>query len=243
MIGEDPQINIIVNSLMKKTDSSGQFYSLEQPKEQILMRMVSSLGNVDLTRMKSGMMDGEDWARVSGAFGLLTGDIKERLVIDDTSRLTPAMLRVRARRNARRYGNPSIIGLDYLQLMRCPDQENRTQEIAEISRSLQALAKEMACPVVALSQLTGHWKAGPISAPTTATCVTQVRLSRMLTSSSLFTVMRSTTKTPRTRVWLNSSSANSVRVLSAHCVCGLRADTPALRICRLTRGGSHEQHT
>lgn len=153
MIGEDPQINIIVNSLMKKTDSSGQFYSLEQPKEQILMRMVSSLGNVDLTRMKSGMMDGEDWARVSGAFGLLTGDIKERLVIDDTSRLTPAMLRVRARRNARRYGNPSIIGLDYLQLMRCPDQENRTQEIAEISRSLQALAKEMACPVVALSQL------------------------------------------------------------------------------------------
>lgn len=146
-------INIIVNSLIKKTDSSGQFYSLEQPTEQILMRMVSSLGNVDLTRMKSGMMDGEDWARVSGAFGLLTGDIKERLVIDDSSGLTPAMLRVRARRNARRYGNPSIIGLDYLQLMRCPDQENRTQEIAEISRSLKALAKEMACPVVALSQL------------------------------------------------------------------------------------------
>lgn len=146
-------INIIMNSLMKKTESNGQFYSLEQPTEQILMRVVSSLGNVDLTRMKSGMMDEEDWARASGAFALLTGDIKDRLLIDDTSGLTPAMLRVRARRNARRYGNPSIIGLDYLQLMRCPDQENRTQEIAEISRSLKALAKEMACPVVALSQL------------------------------------------------------------------------------------------
>ncbi|WNK30391.1 SPI-7-type island replicative DNA helicase [Pantoea agglomerans] len=146
-------INIIMNSLMKKTGSNGQFYSLEQPTEQILMRVVSSLGNVDLTRMKSGMMDEEDWARASGAFALLTGDIKDRLLIDDTSGLTPAMLRVRARRNARRYGNPSIIGLDYLQLMRCPDQENRTQEIAEISRSLKALAKEMACPVVALSQL------------------------------------------------------------------------------------------
>ncbi|MHB9804773.1 SPI-7-type island replicative DNA helicase [Pantoea ananatis] len=146
-------INIIMNSLMKKTESNGQFYSLEQPKEQILMRVVSSLGNVDLTRMKSGMMDEEDWARVSGVFSLLTKDIKDRLLIDDTSGLTPAMLRVRARRNARRFGNPSIIGLDYLQLMRCPDQENRTQEIAEISRSLKALAKEMACPVVALSQL------------------------------------------------------------------------------------------
>ncbi|MHA7594397.1 SPI-7-type island replicative DNA helicase [Pantoea sp. XAF26B01_ASV70] len=146
-------INIIMNSLMKKTESNGQFYSLEQPTEQILMRVVSSLGNVDLTRMKSGMMDEEDWARASGAFALLTGDIKDRLLIDDTSGLTPAMLRVRARRNARRYGNPSIIGLDYLQLMRCPDQENRTQEIAEISRSLKALAKEMECPVVALSQL------------------------------------------------------------------------------------------
>ncbi|CCF11414.1 MULTISPECIES: SPI-7-type island replicative DNA helicase [Pantoea] len=146
-------INIIMNSLMKNVASISQFYSLEQPEEQILMRVVSSLGNVDLTRMKSGMMDEEDWARVSNVFKLLTEDIKERLLIDDTSDLTPAMLRVRARRNARRYGKPDIIGLDYLQLMRCPDQENRTQEIAEISRSLKALAKEMGCPVVALSQL------------------------------------------------------------------------------------------
>ncbi|WP_427167070.1 SPI-7-type island replicative DNA helicase [Citrobacter koseri] len=146
-------ISLLLNALMKKADSLCQFYSLEQPTEQILMRMFASLGSVDLTHLKSGLMDDEDWARVSGACALMSGELNERLIIDDTGSLTPAMLRVRARRNARRYGHPSIIGLDYLQLMRCPDQENRTQEIAEISRSLKALAKEMKCPVVALSQL------------------------------------------------------------------------------------------
>ena len=146
-------ISMLLNSLLKKVDLLAQFYSLEQPTDQILMRMVASLGNVDLTRLKSGLMDDEDWARVSNASSLLMGDLKDRLIIDDTGSLTPAMLRIRARRNARRYGHPSVIGLDYLQLMRCPDQENRTQEIAEISRSLKALAKEMGCPVVALSQL------------------------------------------------------------------------------------------
>lgn len=146
-------ISLMLNSLIKKAGSFGQFYSLEQPTEQILMRMISSLGSVELQRLKSGQMDEEDWARVSSASGLLLSDLKERLIIDDSSGLSPAMLRIRARRNARRYGHPSIIGLDYLQLMRCPGQENRTQEIAEISRSLKALAKEMGCPVVALSQL------------------------------------------------------------------------------------------
>ena len=146
-------ISLILNSLLNKADVMAQLYSMEQPTDQILMRMVSFLGGVDLTHLKSGQMDDEDWARVSNASGILMGEMKDRLIIDDTSSLTPAMLRIRARRNARRYGHPSVIGLDYLQLMRCPDQENRTQEIAEISRSLKALAKEMGCPVVALSQL------------------------------------------------------------------------------------------
>lgn len=146
-------ISLLLNHMMKTSDSRGQFYSLEQPEEQILMRMVSSLSSVELQRLKSGQMDDEDWARVADAYKILSGELNARLVIDDTSGLTPQMLRIRARRNARRYGAPSVIGLDYLQLMRSPDQENRTQEITEISRSLKALAKEMACPVVALSQL------------------------------------------------------------------------------------------
>lgn len=145
-------LSLLINHLLKKEDTRGQFFSLEQPTEQILMRMVSSVGNVELSRLKSGQMDDEDWARVSQAYKTFT-ELENRLVIDDTSGLTPTMLRIRARRNARRYGAPSIIGIDYLQLMTAPGQENRTQEISEISRSLKALAKEMACPVVALSQL------------------------------------------------------------------------------------------
>ena len=126
-------ISLLLNSLMKKSGSKGQLYSMEQPTEQILMRMLASLGSIDLTHLKSGLMDDEDWARATDASALLMGDLNDSLIIDDTGSLTPAMLRIRARRNARRYGHPSIIGLDYLQLMRCPDQENRTQEIAEIS--------------------------------------------------------------------------------------------------------------
>ena len=77
----------------------------------------------------------------------------ERLVIDDSAGLTPAALRAKARRAARRYGHPALIMVDYLQLMICPNQENRANEISAITRALKALAKEMNCPVIALSQL------------------------------------------------------------------------------------------
>ena len=77
----------------------------------------------------------------------------DKLIIDDTSYQTPATLRARARRYVRKYGSPSLIMVDYLQLMTAPGMENRTQEIAEISRSLKALVKELGCPSVALSQL------------------------------------------------------------------------------------------
>ena len=146
-------MGMVTGALEKQKDSIVQVYSLEQPTEQLLMRMLSSLGHVELQRLKSGQLDEEDWARISGAGGLIMTEWRERLIIDDTSYMTPAMLRIRVRRNARKYGKPSLIMIDYLQLMRCPDQENRTQEIAEISRSLKALAKEMKCPVLALSQL------------------------------------------------------------------------------------------
>jgi len=146
-------MGMVTGALEKQKDSVVQVYSLEQPTEQLLMRMLSSLSHVELQRLKSGQLDEEDWTRISGAAGLIMTEWRERLIIDDTSYMTPAMLRIRVRRNARKYGKPSLIMIDYLQLMRCPDQENRTQEIAEISRSLKALAKEMKCPVLALSQL------------------------------------------------------------------------------------------
>ncbi|ROQ30591.1 replicative DNA helicase [Gallaecimonas pentaromativorans] len=127
-------------------------YSLEMPSEQIMMRMLASLGRIDQTKIRTGQLDDDDWARLSSTMGLLME--KGRMYIDDSSGLTPTEVRSRARRIAREHGGVSLIMVDYLQLMTVPGmQDNRTLEIAEISRSLKALAKELECPVIALSQL------------------------------------------------------------------------------------------
>lgn len=127
-------------------------FSLEMPRFQLLQRLVSMVGRVPLSRLRNGQLDDEDWARIGDAIGVMA-QWENRLIIDDESYQTPALLRSRARRYTRLYGQPCLIIVDYLQLMRCPGQENRTQEISEISRSLKALAKELGCPVLALSQL------------------------------------------------------------------------------------------
>ena len=127
-------------------------YSLEMPSEQIMMRMLASLGRIIQTKVRTGQLDDEDWARLSSTMGLLME--KGKMYIDDASGLTPTDVRSRARRIARDHGGISMIMVDYLQLMRVPSlSDNRTLEIAEISRSLKALAKELQCPVIALSQL------------------------------------------------------------------------------------------
>ena len=127
-------------------------YSLEMPSEQIMMRMLASLGRINQTKVRTGQLDDEDWARLSSTMGLLME--KGKMFIDDASGLTPTDVRSRARRIARDHGGISMIMVDYLQLMRVPSlSDNRTLEIAEISRSLKALAKELECPVIALSQL------------------------------------------------------------------------------------------
>lgn len=128
------------------------------PKGQLILRMLSMLGRVELNHLRSGNMDDEDWLRVSSAVGMALGDggmgsLGERIIIDDCCEQTPSSLRAGARRYTRLYGKPSLIMVDYLQLIRAPELENRTQEIAEISRSLKALGKELGCPVLALSQL------------------------------------------------------------------------------------------
>lgn len=140
-------------ALNGRVTQSVQIYSLEMPAEQLLSRFIAMLGKVPLQNLRSGNMSDEHWGRVSAAIKILLTDWKNRLLIDDSSYMTPSILRSRIRKNARKHGTPSLILLDYLQLMRCPGQENRTQEIAEISRSLKVLAKEIGCPVVALSQL------------------------------------------------------------------------------------------
>jgi len=127
-------------------------FSLEMPSESIMMRMLASLGRVDQTKVRTGQLEDADWARVSSTMGLLLEQGK--MYIDDSSGLTPTEVRSRSRRIAREHGGVSMIMIDYLQLMQVPGlSENRTLEIAEISRSLKSLAKELKCPVVALSQL------------------------------------------------------------------------------------------
>ncbi|WP_163931970.1 replicative DNA helicase [Paraferrimonas sp. SM1919] len=127
-------------------------FSLEMPSEQIMMRMLASLGRINQTNIRTGQLDDEDWARVSSTMGIMLEQGK--MYIDDSSGLTPTEVRSRARRIAREHGGLSMIMIDYLQLMQVPGlSDNRTLEIAEISRSLKALAKELQVPVVALSQL------------------------------------------------------------------------------------------
>lgn len=127
-------------------------FSLEMPAEQIMMRMLASLSRVDQTKVRTGQLDDADWHRLTSAMSVLKD--RGKLYIDDSSGLTPTEVRSRARRIAREHKGVSMVMVDYLQLMTVPGMsENRTLEIAEISRSLKALAKELKCPVVALSQL------------------------------------------------------------------------------------------
>lgn len=144
-------MNLCENAMMSE-EKPVLVFSLEMPSEQIMMRMLASLSRVDQTRIRTAQLDDQEWARVSNTMAMLKE--RDNLFIDDSSGLTPMDVRSRARKLAREKGGISLIMVDYLQLMRVPSlSENRTLEIAEISRSLKALAKELEVPVVALSQL------------------------------------------------------------------------------------------
>ncbi|OED68877.1 replicative DNA helicase [Vibrio tasmaniensis ZS-17] len=156
-------MNLCENAAMEN-DKPVLIFSLEMPSEQLMMRMLSSLSRVDLTKIRTSQLDDEDWAKISGASGMLME--RDNIFIDDRSGITPTELRVKARRMAREHGGLSMIMVDYLQLMQVPGlQGNRTLEIAEISRSLKALAKELNVPVVALSQLNRTLESRPDKRP------------------------------------------------------------------------------
>ncbi|WP_191603657.1 replicative DNA helicase [Marinomonas algicola] len=143
-------MNLVENATMI-TDLPVIVFSLEMPSEQLMMRMLSSLGKIDQTRMRSGQLQQEDWDKLMSAVKMLKD---RKLFIDDTAGISPTEMRSRVRRIARDNGGVALIMIDYLQLMQIPGfSEGRTNEISEISRSLKAIAKEMECPVIALSQL------------------------------------------------------------------------------------------
>ena len=133
-----------------KYGKSVAVFSMEMASLQLVMRMFSSVGQIDQNRIRTGSLDDMDWPKLTSAMNLLH---KSKIFIDDTPALSPAELRARARRLKREH-DIDLIVVDYLQLMSVPDiKENRATEIAEISRSLKTIAKELNVPVVALSQL------------------------------------------------------------------------------------------
>ncbi|MDP5340634.1 MAG: replicative DNA helicase [Litorivicinaceae bacterium] len=154
----------MVEAAVIKGDAPTLVFSMEMPGEAIVMRMLSSLGRIDQTKVRTGKLSSEDWPRLTSAFQLLND---RPLYIDDTPALTPTEMRSRARRVARQHGGKlGLIMVDYLQLMQVSGtSENRAGEISEISRSMKALAKEMHCPVIALSQLNRSLEQRPNKRP------------------------------------------------------------------------------
>ena len=160
-------LNCVDSALQAKLERTVQVFSLEMPAKALIYRLMAILGHIDLSKLLKGKLDDEDWPKLVAAVARINS-YGERLVIDDTSALTPTALRAKSRRAARRFGHPSLILVDYLQLMRCPGQENRVNEISAISQALKALAKEMNCPVIALSQLNRELERRPNKRPINA---------------------------------------------------------------------------
>ncbi len=156
-------MNLVENAVLR-TDKAVLVFSLEMPADSIVLRMLSSLGRIDQTKVRSGKLDDDDWPRLTSAVNLLND---RKLFIDDTAGISPSEMRARTRRLVREHGDLALIMVDYLQLMQIGGSsgENRTNEISEISRSLKGLAKEFNCPVVALSQLNRSLEQRPNKRP------------------------------------------------------------------------------
>jgi len=128
-------------------------FSMEMSGPQLVMRMLGSLGRLDQHKMRTGALNDDDWQKLTASVGKLN---EAPIFIDESGMLNPTELRGRARRLHRQQGGPGLglIVIDYLQLMETGNSmENRATEVAEISRALKAVAKELNVPVVALSQL------------------------------------------------------------------------------------------
>ncbi|WP_297134210.1 replicative DNA helicase [Terrisporobacter sp.] len=142
-------LNLVQNAALKG-DASVAVFSLEMSKEQLVQRMLSAQSNVELSKIKTGTLGESDWPRIIDAMAVLS---EANIFIDDTPGIKISEIRSKCRRLKIEKGLDLIL-IDYLQLMEGEGKnENRQQEIAKISRALKILAKELNCPVVALSQL------------------------------------------------------------------------------------------
>ena len=142
-------LNIAENAALR-VGKSVVIFSLEMSKEQLAYKLLCSEANVDMLKLRTGNLDDDDWERIARATGPLS---KAKIYIDDTAGLSVMEMRSKCRKIKMEHGIDMIL-IDYLQLMSgSSGSESRQQEVSEISRSIKALAKEMECPVIALSQL------------------------------------------------------------------------------------------
>ena len=142
-------------------------FSLEMPSESLIFRLLSSIGRIDQTKLRTGKLSEDDWP----SFNKAAKALKDRpLFIDDSPSVSPTEMRARARRIAREHeGQLGMVVVDYLQLMQIKGtNENRVTEISAISRSLKQLAREFDCPVIALSQLNRGLEQRPNKRPVMA---------------------------------------------------------------------------
>ena len=144
-------LNIAENVALREKKSVGVF-SLEMSKEQLVLRLLSSVTKINSFNLRSGQVSGVDFDKIANALGTLSD---AKMFIDDTVNISVMELRTKARRLKMEQGLDLLI-VDYLQLMQPGQQSrdgNRVQEVSDISRGLKALARELGIPVVALSQL------------------------------------------------------------------------------------------
>lgn len=146
----------IASSIAKKYHEPVLVFSLEMSHSELTQRILSSEAKVDSTKLRTGKLTESDWSKI----GLAVGRLEVPLFLDDNPQVTVMEIRAKARRIKAQHGKLSCIIIDYLQLMSGSGKsENRQLEISEISRNLKVLARELECPIVALSQLSRNLEA------------------------------------------------------------------------------------
>jgi replicative DNA helicase len=142
-------LNVAQHVALRVGETVG-FFSLEMSKEQLALRLLCADARIDAHRLRTGKLNEKDWARLAKAYTDLS---QSRIFIDDSATISPLEMRAKCRRLKAEHGLGLIV-VDYLQLVTSAGRvENRQQELSAISRSMKGLAKELACPVIALSQL------------------------------------------------------------------------------------------
>ncbi|WP_125710402.1 replicative DNA helicase [Companilactobacillus zhongbaensis] len=142
-------LNLVENAAMKSNATVAMF-SLEMSAESLINRMLCSTGSIDANALRTGQLDENQWGSLVVAMGNLADS---DVYIDDTPGVKMAEIRSKCRRLEKEQGKVDLVVVDYLQLIEGTGQENRQQEVSVISRNMKKLAKELHCPIIALSQL------------------------------------------------------------------------------------------